>query len=229
MDENIAPELALPARRSGSFENVEVKRLAAQVQRSLDEIERWANAPHRTYGSRMVSPFYVFEDNTVDKNTTIKARGSGTYGAGIFEAGTLDIDRRSLAIIWASGEFANTSGTTEYTLYPFAVVDDGVAADNGQSLRQHMPNDSKYRNWHCERKVFLDPPAIPTTYTFSWAFVQSDGSDRPSNVGHQRMVVGIFDAPDIPTEANGGAEVAWTRSVTNKHAYRNQETGTDFS
>lgn len=224
MNPNSAPELLLPTRRMGSFENEEVKRLAAIVKRSLDEIERWGNGPHRTYGSRMVSPFIVFERNAID-SVVLQAKGGGTFGAGIFDAVDLEVDRRSLAVVWACGEVANTSGTA-YTLYPFVVVSSPAGVDQGNSVRQHLNNDNNYRNWSTIRRLYLEPVTIPTTYTFAWGFLQSDASNRLANVGKQRMVIGIFDAPDIGGEPD---DVLWTPSAINRAAYQSQESGTDFS
>lgn len=212
--DNGANELILPVRGFGDGD------LPARLRRQFRAIEDWANTPHRVFGSRMISPLFYGEDNTSHAFT---AQPSGTAftgeGTDVFTLVTVELDRRTLAFVWGVAEFDNTDAATDYAGLFFCPVDVGGTRKNGKAMREYQVHGSPGKEVVSNiRKAYIDI-STKTTVKFQMGWKVSDAAAQDMTIYRQRLIVGLFDAPDM--DANG--TISWTNFQTTKNAYTTQE------
>jgi len=218
-------ELVLPVRGGYTRDG----QIDPRFRRNFRAIEEWANSPHRTYGSRMIAPEYFASDET-DHAFTAQPAGSAFTGVGtdVFDAITLEIDRRMRAFVIAVTVFDNTDAATDYNAYFYLPINIVSGPSAGQSTgratlqwRNHgAPGRATMTNIRSKLLDFVPEPGTPrTTVNFRWGYKQGDASAQDITIYRQKMIVAVFDAPDIPDD-NG---VVWTNSASTKTAYRNGE------
>lgn len=190
------------------------------IWRNLRAIEDWANAPHRVYGNRIISPCYFGEDNTEHAFTAVDNTSAFTgEGTDIFTAITVDVERRMRAFIWGVAEFDNTDAATDYRAWFFLPVTvDGVRT-NGKAGRQHQNNGTLANAQLCNLRSCYINTLGRSEVKFQWAWKVNPGPNDIS-VFRQRMTVALFEAPDI----DDNTPVVWTTSAQTIAAYRTLDT-----
>lgn len=186
------------------------------IWRNLRAIEDWANAPHRVYGNRIVSPCYFGEDNT-SHAFTAPDNSSGFAGEGtdIYTAVTVEVERRMRAFIWGVAEFDNTDAATDYRAWFFLPVEvDGVRS-NGRAVRQHQNNGTLLNAQLDNLRSFYIDTLGRAEVKFQWGWKVNPGPNDIT-VFRQKMIVALFEAPDV--DAN--TPVVWTTSAITQAAYR---------
>lgn len=202
-----AQGLHLPNRQSA---------LHPLVWRNFRAIEDFANAPHRVYGNRIVSPLYFGEDNGSHAFTAVD-NGSAFAGVGtdVYTGITVEVERRMRAFVWGVAEFDNTDAGTAYRAWFFLPVTVGGVRSNGRAERLFQNNGTTGQMIHTNiRSCFIDV-STKTTVMFQWGWKVNPGPNDIT-VYRQRMMVALFEAPDV--DAN--VPVAWTNSAVTIAAYR---------
>lgn len=186
------------------------------IWRNFRAIEDWANAPHRVYGNRIVSPCYFGEDNTTHafeaQDNTSSFVGEGDD---IYTAVTIEVERRMRAFIWGLAEFDNTDAATDYRAWFFLPVDvDGVMTA-GRASRQHQNNGTLANAQICNVRSCYINTLSKSLVKFQWGWKVNPGPNDIS-VFRQRMIVALFEAPDI----DENTPIVWTTSAITQAAYR---------
>lgn len=190
------------------------------IWRNLRAIEDWANAPHRVYGNRIISPMYFGEDNSTHAFTAVDDTSAFTgLGTDIYTGVELEVERRMRAFVWGVAEFDNTDAATGYRAWLFLPVDIGGTRSNGKAERLYQQHGTTGQMIHTNlRSKYIDV-STKTTVKFQWGWKVNPGPNDIT-IYRQRMMVALFEAPDV--DAN--VPVVWTTSATNIAAYRTLDT-----
>lgn len=199
------------------FMPVRMPKTHDEVMRNLRAIEEYLQAPHRTYGSRLISPLF-FEQIDATDAISINAQGSGAFGDGQWDGVTIELDRRFRAYVWGAIEANNTDAAVDYRTNFYLPVTYGATEDTGVRMRNWTPNGGDIREIVNFRQADVSIDET-TTVTFSWAVQSTAAGPQDFTAGRRKMIVAVFDAPD----ADAGVPVQWTRSTVTRGAYRHQE------
>lgn len=209
-------QLFLPVHHPRTFD---------EVMRNFRAVEDFLIQPHRTYGSRMISPLFYSDITSGGEAITIKANGSGTAGSGQWDGVTVDLDRRFRAFVWGTLEIVNTDAATDYHTLFYLPVDYGGTQDIGTATRQWTPATAVNHRQILTNYHMIDVGIdTKTSVKFQWAVQQDSGSNQDATVFKRKMIVAIFDAPDAVT----GVPINWTRFDSTKTAYRHPESPDSF-
>jgi hypothetical protein len=201
------------------FTPVRIPKTIDELHRNVRAIEDYVNAPHRTYGSRMISPLF-YEEVTGADAFTIKAANSGSFGGGVWDGVVVDLERRFRAFVWGEVEFLNSDAADDYHAALSLPVSYSGNTDAGFSMRQWAPHAGTHRVLLTNLRMVDVGLDAKTTVTFQWAVQQDSGANQDATVNKRKMIVAIFDAPDTVQ----GVPVNWTRFDQTRTAYRTKET-----
>jgi hypothetical protein len=206
------------------FLPVRVPTTIEDLHRNVRALEEYVLQPHRTYGSRLISPLFYADITTGGEAITIRHTGSGSAGSGQWDGVTIDLDRRFRAFVWGTLEIVNTDAATDYHTLFFLPVDYGTQ-DVGTATRLWTPASATNKRQILTNVRMIDVGIdTKTTVKFQWAVQQDDAANQDATIFKRKMIVAIFDAPDAVT----GVPVNWTRFDRTKTAYRSLEIADAF-
>ena len=123
------------------------------------------------------------------------------------------------AFIWGIAEFDNTDAASDYRAWFFLPVEVAGVRTNGRASRQHQANGTTLNAQMSNVRSCYINTLGRSEVKFQWGWKVNPGPNDIT-VFRQRMIVALFEAPDI--DAN--TPVVWTTSATTIAAYRTLDT-----